>query len=264
MAFTSERIWRDLIKSLSTDSLNDSVFLIVLQKQREAAVDTAPCRTRHGRAMWTWNPPCIYPQHRPRMSCFTERTGNMIRKLLLLDDHTCPWWLAYSWDHRLRMLIHDPAKIIGPHVKEGDRVLDIGCGMGYFSLAMAGLVGERGKVYSLDIQQKMLDVLMKRAKRRGADRPITPILGDGTHFSIPEPLDFILAFWMLHEVDDKAGFLKSLHAALKTNGAFLLVEPKVHTSGRVFRDEVDLCLKTGFRLEGSPVVGLSRAGLLRK
>lgn len=188
----------------------------------------------------------------------------MIRKLLLFGEHTCPWWLAYSWDHRLRMLLHDPAKIIGPYVKDGDRVADIGCGMGYFSIAMAGFVGSQGKVYSVDIQQKMLDILMKRAKRNGADRMIAPILADGTNVSIPEPVDFSLAFWMLHEVKDKAGLLKGMHASTNTTGLFLLVEPKVHTSQRLFDEEIDLCLSTGFHLEDRPVVRVSRAALFRK
>jgi len=187
-----------------------------------------------------------------------------IKRLLLIGRHTCPWWLAYSWDHRLRILIHDPAKIIGPYMKKGDRVLDVGCGMGFFSIAMARRIGPHGRVYSVDIQERMLDILMKRAKRRGADRNITPILADGTSLSTPEPVDFILAFWMLHEVDDKTGLLKSMHAALKPDGTFLLVEPKVHTSGRLFNDEIDLCQDAGFRLEARPRVGISRAALFKE
>ena len=50
-------------------------------------------------------------------------------------------------------------------------MLDVGCGMGLFSLAMAKLVGDQGQVIAVDLQQKMLDVLRRRAEKAGvADR----------------------------------------------------------------------------------------------
>lgn len=187
-----------------------------------------------------------------------------IRRFLLMEGHTCPWWLAYSWDHRLRTLIQDPDLIIKPYVREGDRVLDVGCGMGFFSIAMAGYVGDSGVVYALDVQQKMLDILMKRARRKGADTRITPVLSDGAGLPVPEKVDFILTFWMLHEVKNREGLLKGIFDLLKDGGTYLLVEPKVHVPGSVFEEEVRLCTGAGFTLEGGPGVSLSRAALFRK
>jgi ubiquinone/menaquinone biosynthesis C-methylase UbiE len=187
-----------------------------------------------------------------------------IRKTLLMDRHTCPWWLAYSWDHRLRTLIQDPDRIVRPHVREGGRVLDVGCGMGFFSIAMAGYVGDTGTVYALDIQQKMLDVLMKRARVRGMDKRIQPVLSDGGGLPVPEEVDFILTFWMLHEVEDREGLLRSLFSLLKQGGRYLLVEPRVHVTGRVFQEEVSLCSRAGFAPAGSPRVSLSRAALFTR
>ncbi len=187
-----------------------------------------------------------------------------LRKLLLMERHTCPWWLAYSWDHRLRTLFHDPGRIILPHVSSGDRVLDVGCGMGFFSLAMAGFVGSEGKVYALDIQQKMLDVLMKRARVRDLDQRIVPVLSNGRDLAVPEPVDFILSFWMLHEVDGKADLVRGLHGILRNSGFFLLVEPKIHTPADTFQEETNLCRDAGFSLTDYPDVRMSRAALFTK
>ena len=53
----------------------------------------------------------------------------------------CTWWIAYTFDNPLRRLIHKPQKILGNYIKEGMTVMDLGCGMGHFSIGMAGLVG---------------------------------------------------------------------------------------------------------------------------
>ena len=58
-----------------------------------------------------------------------------------MPNSVCPWWLGYFIDNRLRRLIHDPARIVAPYIRPGMTALDVGCGMGLFSIAMAGLVG---------------------------------------------------------------------------------------------------------------------------
>ena len=87
---------------------------------------------------------------------------------------TCPWWLLFTFDNPLRKLIHDPIKILSPFVESGDTVLDVGCGMGYFSLGLAELVGEKGKVIAADLQPQMLAGLSKRAASAGLDERIHP------------------------------------------------------------------------------------------
>ena len=50
-----------------------------------------------------------------------------------------------------RRWVQDPEEIVKPYVRRGSTVLDIGCGMGYFTIPLAGLVGEEGQVIALDI-----------------------------------------------------------------------------------------------------------------
>jgi ubiquinone/menaquinone biosynthesis C-methylase UbiE len=91
-----------------------------------------------------------------------------------MNEHLCPWWLGYTFDNRLRRLFHNPQKILGTYIQPGATVADIGCGMGFFSIGMARIVGENGKVIAADLQKKMLDILMKRAARAGVANRITP------------------------------------------------------------------------------------------
>ena len=82
-----------------------------------------------------------------------------------MAEKVCPAWLGYFLASPLRRIIHPPQTILAPYVKEGMTVLDIGCGMGFFSIPLARMVGARGKVICVDMQEKMLKGLEKRAQR---------------------------------------------------------------------------------------------------
>ncbi|NIR25569.1 MAG: class I SAM-dependent methyltransferase, partial [Gammaproteobacteria bacterium] len=93
-----------------------------------------------------------------------------------MDHHVCPWWLAYSFDNPLRRLVHNGSKLLSPYVKGEMTVTDIGCGLGYFTIEMAKLLDGNGRVIAVDLQEKMLAAVMRRAKRQGQDDRIIPRL----------------------------------------------------------------------------------------
>ena len=81
-----------------------------------------------------------------------------------MSHGVCPWWLGYLLASPLRRLLQDPVEIVKPYAEEGMTVLDVGCGMGFFSLPLANLVGEKGRVVCIDLQDKMIKGLLGRAK----------------------------------------------------------------------------------------------------
>ena len=180
------------------------------------------------------------------------------------SDMVCPWWLAYSFDNKLRGLIHNPQKILGAYVKKGMRVLDVGCGLGFFSLAMAEMVGRDGVVVSADVQQQMLNILSKRAKKRGVVDRIQPHLCKGTSLGLSEPVDFALACWMVHETPDYLAFFKDMYQYLKPNAGFLVMEPKLHCSNRIMALEKKCAEEAGFIVQDGGKIALSHAMLLIK
>ena len=187
-----------------------------------------------------------------------------IKSGLLREDHVCPWWLAFTFDNPLRRFLHDPEKILSSLVKPGMVVADIGCGMGYFSVAMAGMVGEKGKVLSVDIQQKMLDHLMKRARKQGRTDRIRPMLVQKGDIGIREQVDFVLTFWMVHETGDIPRFLKQVASIFKQGGTLLIAEPRMHISSGTFETILQNARDAGFRVNKGPRVGWSRTALLVK
>lgn len=173
----------------------------------------------------------------------------------------CPWWLMYFADYRLRSLFQPTGAVIDPWVKPGDACLDMGCGMGYFTLPLAHRVGAHGKVTAVDLQPKMLEGAARRAHREGVAERITLCRADEPGWRVPRAFDFILAFWMLHEVPGREQLLKELHAVLKPGGRFLLVEPKIHVGRRDWELSMELAETAGFRLLDHPPVRYSRAAV---
>jgi ubiquinone/menaquinone biosynthesis C-methylase UbiE len=176
----------------------------------------------------------------------------------------CPRWLCFTFDNGLRRLLQNPERITGRYIKEGDVVLDVGPGIGFFTIPMARVVGGRGRVIAADIQKSMLEGIERRAKRAGVNERIILHLASQDSLGVTTAADFILAFWMAHEVPGQEHFYQQLHTVLKDSGRFLLVEPKIHVSGKQFKAEIAAAGAAGFKLVETPTVGLSYAALFAK
>jgi ubiquinone/menaquinone biosynthesis C-methylase UbiE len=188
----------------------------------------------------------------------------ILDSLFARQPHVCPWWCCFTFDNPIRRLFHDPIKMLSPFVRPGFSVVDIGPGMGYFTVPLCHLVGNEGKVLALDIQQKMLDAVRKRASReKVVHRLVTQVALQGS-LNIPVRADFVLAFWMVHEVPAKERFFEEIAHALKDDGSFLMVEPLIHVTSASFSGSIDMATKAGLRLTGSPRVALSRSALFKK
>lgn len=188
-----------------------------------------------------------------------RRNSRLWERALFLGPHTCPWWFGYSFDNRLRSLIHDPNVILGEFVRPGQTVVDIGCGLGYFSIGLARLVGPSGRVVAIDLQSKMLQGAQQRAEQAGlADRiEFRPCSPDRLDFN--ESADFVLAFWMMHEVDDPLAFAGEVRSFLEPGGSFLVVEPKIHVPASRFAATTEMLRSAGFQVFEGPPVRFSRS-----
>lgn len=184
--------------------------------------------------------------------------------IFVRGKHVCPWWLCRSFDNPLRRLFQDPERILRPHVKLGFTVIDVGPGMGYFTIPLLRLVGSGGKVVALDIQRRMLEALRQRADRAGVSGNLVTHLGKPGDPDMPDSADFVLIFWMIHEVPDQPAFLSDLKACLRPGGRMLIVEPRLHVNKAKFRSTLDAAERVGLTLVARPEISLSQAALFSK
>lgn len=179
-------------------------------------------------------------------------------------NHVCPLAIAGSLDNRLRRWIQNPQKILRPYINEGMTVLDIGCGPGFFSIEIAQMVGKAGRVIASDLQEGMLRKIKDKIHGTELEGRITLHHCPKDRIGISEQVDFVLAFYMIHELPDQKNFFDEIGHILRPAGQILIAEPPFHVSGKAFEITVEKCRSAGFTLLEKPKIFLSKAAILRK
>ena len=164
----------------------------------------------------------------------------------------CPWWMGYWLISPFRKMMCNPEKEFAPYVTAGMKVLEIGSGMGFFTLPFAKMVGESGKVAAVDIQKKMIDGLKKRLAKKGfLDRvEIREAKPDDLNIAdLKGSFDLVFAFAVVHEMPDRKKAFKEFYDALKPKGIVIYAEPKFRVKDLEFKEGLSDACEAGFFLQ---------------
>jgi ubiquinone/menaquinone biosynthesis C-methylase UbiE len=141
-------------------------------------------------------------------------------------------------------------------------VLDLGCGPGVFTVEIAKLVGESGKVVAADLQEGMLKIVNGKITDTTLEKRVVLHKCQENSIGLVEKMDFILAFWMVHEVPDHDRLFEELKSLLKSEGKLYIIEPKFHVNRSAFEKMSERLVKTGFKIVNRPRVFFSRTIML--
>jgi ubiquinone/menaquinone biosynthesis C-methylase UbiE len=180
------------------------------------------------------------------------------------DNRICAVERAGHLDIKIRRWMQNPQKILKPYLKEGLTVLDLGCGPGFFSVEMAYLVGKSGRVIAADLQEGMLQKLSAKIQGTELEERMTLHLCGENTIGLSAQVDFILAFYMIHELPDQKKFFQEIRSILKPNGQIFIVEPPFHVSKAAFEETINTARNAGFTPVERPKVFLSKAVILKK
>ncbi len=175
----------------------------------------------------------------------------------------CPVEKAGGLDMKMRKWVQNPQKILKPYINEGMTVLDLGCGPGFFSIEIAKLLIDSGKVIAADLQEGMLDKLRQKIKGTELEKRITAHKCQEESISLSEKVDFVLAFYMIHEVPNQDKLFRELKSIVKPNGQLFIIEPKFHVSKKSFDLMIDRVKEMGFEIKDRPKVFFSRTIVLK-
>ena len=180
------------------------------------------------------------------------------------NHRICPVERAGSLDSRFRRWLQNPQKILKPYIKEGMTVLDLGCGPGFFSIDMAQMVGNSGGVIASDLQKGMLQKVRDKIKGTELEKRITLHKCEENKIGVSKHVDFVLLFYMVHEIPNQEEFFNEIRTILRPNGQVLMVEPPFHVSKSAFKETVGKARDAGFTDVEGPNVLFSKTVILKK
>ncbi|MFH0876334.1 MAG: class I SAM-dependent methyltransferase [archaeon] len=163
-----------------------------------------------------------------------------------------------SLDSFVRKIFQNPKKILGKYVKECMTVMDFGCGPGFFTLEIAKLVGKNGKVIAVDFQQEMLDIIKKKISGNIIEKIIVLHKSSATDIGVSEKVDMVIAFYVIHELDNTKKFLSDIRHMLKKDAILFIAEPNFKISESEFKELVRKANTIGFSTIEYPRIFLSR------
>jgi ubiquinone/menaquinone biosynthesis C-methylase UbiE len=176
----------------------------------------------------------------------------------------CPAACAFGLDIFIRKYIHNPKKILGKFIKEGMTVLDFGCGPGFFTLPVAEMVGETGRVIAADLQDGMLDRLKSKIKGQEIGERIVLHKSSEDKIGIEEKVDLVIAFYVVHELTDRENFFTEAFLLLKFGGKLLYIEPSIEVSMDEFMEGKEIAERAGFKVGENIKVIFSKGLALEK
>jgi ubiquinone/menaquinone biosynthesis C-methylase UbiE len=131
-------------------------------------------------------------------------------------------------------LFRDPYKALKAAGLEPDqKVLEVGCGPGFFTIPAARIVGEEGSVYALDVSPLAVERVRQKIEREGATN-VKTILADAAQTGLPDQsFDLAFVFGFAHSIGGMENILIELHRLLKPEG-ILAIEGRSWPSNELF------------------------------
>lgn len=148
--------------------------------------------------------------------------------LKLFLNFPAPAFTGHLLDSRFRRKLQPPDKATARSgIKEGMRVLEVGCGSGAFTTYVARLVGKKGKVYALDVQTGMLNQLRHKLSKPENQDIKNIELVNASAYKLPFENNFFDLVYMiavLPEIPDQNKALQEIKRVLKPGGILAVTE----------------------------------------
>ena len=158
--------------------------------------------------------------------------------------------LFFFLDNPLRRLIFNREKFIrGMGIKQGDTVLEMGCGPGFFTETLSAVAGKNGKVYAQDVEEKMLKRVTAKLHGFGF-KNVTLLLSNSSSLPLGDGVcDAVFCANVLEEIyheNEIAGTIKEIHRVLKKPGILIIKEHRPGGTRKIIEEVKKAFLTLGY------------------
>jgi ubiquinone/menaquinone biosynthesis C-methylase UbiE len=108
-------------------------------------------------------------------------------------------------------------------LRPGMRVGDLGAGTGVFTLPMAKVVGNEGRVYAIDVDSGLLAIVAEKARANGLANVQTVVAG-ATDPRVPEPVDLLFICDTMHHLPDQRSYVQQFAKLLRPGGRVAVID----------------------------------------
>ena len=132
-----------------------------------------------------------------------------------------------SFMFKFRDLVIPPKKLlIETGMKEGDKILDYGCGPGSFVFSAAKIVGKEGKVYAADMHPLAIEIINEKARKKEIKQIET--IQTNCDTGLPsKSIDIILLYDVIHMFKEPKEIFTEMHRVLKPKGILSVCNPHI-------------------------------------
>ncbi|MBW2006351.1 MAG: class I SAM-dependent methyltransferase [Deltaproteobacteria bacterium] len=140
-------------------------------------------------------------------------------RLNLETSNIAYWTIRVMHDNPILALVRNPYKLLhGAGLKKGQKVVEVGCGPGFFTIPAARIVGDEGHVYAVDVHPRAVDRVKKKIKK-AAFKNVTPLCVNASNTGLPDrSIDLAFLFGLRSIAGGLEGMNFELHRVLKPEG----------------------------------------------
>ena len=152
--------------------------------------------------------------------------------------------ISLMHDNPFLPLFRNPNKLLkAAGVSSGQKILEVGCGPGFFTIPAAEIVGDAGSIYAVDVNPLAIERVQKRIERQGI-RNVKALLSDASHTALPnQSIDLVFVFGLWYVAGGLRDLVTEIYRVLRSRGILALEkslgEPAIFRSNDELAYNVD-------------------------
>jgi ubiquinone/menaquinone biosynthesis C-methylase UbiE len=127
--------------------------------------------------------------------------------------------ISLMHDNPLIPIFRNPYRLLEvAGLKSGQKVLEVGCGPGFFTIPAAKIVGKEGSIYAVDTHPLAIKKVQEKVEREGI-KNVNPILSNASDTGLPDQsIDLVFIFGLRYIAGGMENMISEMHRILKPEG----------------------------------------------